>query len=134
MSESADIETLPRRERELFELLYAATAATAAELHEAMADPPSYSAVRALMARLEARGLVRRRKSRPAIQYECVPQPRDLRQHALQSMVRTFFDGSAGAAATALLGMDRNLSTEELDAIQRMIDEAKQNGTKGKAR
>lgn len=41
-------------------------------------------------------------------------------------MVRTFFDGSAASAATALLGLSRNLKPEELDALQRAIDEAKE--------
>ena len=50
------IDSLPRRERELFELLCSAGEATAAELRTAMKDPPSYSAVRTLLARLEARG------------------------------------------------------------------------------
>ena len=44
----------------------------------------------------------------------------------LQQMVRTFFDGSAASAATALLGLSRNLKPEELDALQRAIDEAKE--------
>jgi predicted transcriptional regulator len=46
------IDSLPRREREIFEILCSAGEATAADVREAMADPPSYSAVRTLLARL----------------------------------------------------------------------------------
>src|SRR6476659_9864947 len=104
------IDSLPRRERELFELLCSAGEATAAELRAAMKDPPSYSAVRTLLARLEARGVVKHRT---------VAQPAKVRETAMKQMVRTFFDGSAANAATALLGLTRSLSSDELDALQR---------------
>ena len=49
------IESLPRREREIFEILCSSGEATAAEVRVAMADAPSHSAVRTLLARLEGR-------------------------------------------------------------------------------
>ena len=52
------IASLPRREREIFEILCSAGEATAADVRRAMADPPSHSAVRTMLARLEAKGLV----------------------------------------------------------------------------
>ena len=55
-----------------------------------------------------------------------MPKPAQVRQSAMQQFVRTFFQGSAASAATALLGMSKELSTEELDALQRAIDEAKE--------
>ena len=45
---------------------------------------------------------------------------------ALQQMVKTFFDGSAASAATALLGLSRKLKPEEIDALQKAIDAAKE--------
>ncbi len=59
------IDSLPRREREIFELLCSAGEATAAEIRAAMKDPPSYSAVRTLLARLEARGVDQAPRRRP---------------------------------------------------------------------
>ena len=55
------IASLPRREREIFEILCSAGEATAADVRRAMADPPSHSAVRTMLARLEAKGLVSHR-------------------------------------------------------------------------
>jgi hypothetical protein len=49
-----------------------------------------------------------------------------VRESALKQLVRTFFDGSAASAATALLGLSRDLDPKELDALQRAIDEAKE--------
>ena len=122
----AMIDSLPRRERELFEILCSAGEATAAEIRSAMADPPSYSAVRTLLARLEGRGLVKHSSSELAYVYKCVPQASKVRESALKQMVRTFFDGSAASAATALLGLTRSLSPEEAAALEAAIDQAKE--------
>jgi len=120
------IDSLPRRERELFELLCSAGEATAAELRAAMQDPPSYSAVRTLLGRLEARGVIKHRLVDQAYVYQSVPQPAKVRESAMKQMVRTFFDGSAADAATALLGLTKSLSRDEIDALQKAIDEAKE--------
>ena len=127
------IDSLPRREREISELLCSAGEATAAEIRSAMADPPSYSAVRTLLARLEARGLVSHRAVDQAYVYKSVPQPAKVRESALRQIVRNLFDGSAANAATALLGLTRSLTPEEADALQRAIDEAKNRDTEERA-
>jgi predicted transcriptional regulator len=120
------IPVLPRRERELFEILCGLESATAAELRGRMIDPPSYSAVRTLLARLEGRGLVRHREADQAYVYEVVPAEADVRASALQQIVRTLFDGSAVSAATALLGLSRDLDPTELDSLQKAIDAARE--------
>ena len=53
---------LPRREREIMEVLFAADGNASVEgIRERLVDPPSYSAVRAMLAKLEAKGYVRHR-------------------------------------------------------------------------
>jgi predicted transcriptional regulator len=120
------IDSLPRREREIFELLCSAGEATAAEVRAAMNDPPSYSAVRTLLARLEGRGFVKHRTADQAYVYTSVRQPAKVRESALKSMVKTFFDGSAASAATALLGLTKSLSPDEADALLKAIREAEE--------
>ncbi len=120
------IDSLPRREREIFEILCSAGEATAADVRGAMADPPSYSAVRTLLARLEQRGLVKHRTLDQAYVYKSVPQPAKVRESALKQMVKTFFDGSAASAATALLGLTSSLSPDEAATLRRAIDQAKE--------
>src|SRR6185503_16265293 len=117
------LDSLPRREREIFELLCSAGEATAAEVRAAMKDPPSYSAVRTLLARLEGRGFVKHRTADQAYVYTSVRQPAKVRESALKSMVRTFFDGSAANAATALLGLTKSLSADEAEALLKAIRE-----------
>jgi len=120
------IDSLPRREREIFELLCSAGEATAAEVRAAMQDPPSYSAVRTLLARLEARGVIKHRVADQAYVYSSVRQPAKVRESALKSMVKTFFDGSAANAATALLGLTKSLSSDEAEALLKAIREAEE--------
>src|SRR5687768_6520374 len=122
------IVSLPRREREIFEILCSAGEATAAEVRSTMDDPPSYSAVRTLLARLEGRGLVKHRTVEQAYVYKSVPQPAKVRESALKQMVKTFFDGSAASAATALLGLTKSLSPDEAAALKAAIEEAKERG------
>jgi predicted transcriptional regulator len=118
------IEGLPRREREIFEILCSGKEFSAADIRLRMADAPSHSAVRTMLARLEKRGLVRHRSDDQTYIYS-VPKPGQVRDSAMQQFVRTFFHGSAASAATALLGMSKDLKSEEIDALQRAIDEAK---------
>jgi predicted transcriptional regulator len=120
------IDSLPRREREIFELLCSAGEATAAEIRSAMKDPPSYSAVRTLLARLEGRGVIKHRSAAQVYVYSSVRQPAKVRESALKSMVKTFFDGSAAHAATALLGLTKSLSADEAEALLKAIREAEE--------
>lgn len=120
------IDSLPRREREIFEIVVSLGSASAADVRRAMADAPSHSAVRTLLGRLESRGMLTHSVQDQAYIYAPVAQPAKVRESALKQMVRTFFDGSAASAATALLGISSKLSNQELDALQAAIDEAKE--------
>ena len=119
------IESLPRREREVFEILCGLGEGTAAAVRGAMSDPPSDSAVRTLLARLVAKGLVRRETVNQAYVYSPAPRTEAVAETALQKLVQTFFHGSAASAATALLGMQPRLQRDEIEALQRVIDQAR---------
>ena len=120
------IETLPRREREVFEILCRLETATAADVRRAMSGEPSDSAVRTLLSRLEAKKLVVRRADEQAYVYAPAPEPQARATSALQRLVATFFNGSAASAATALLGLTNELKPEELEALKRAIEEAEE--------
>lgn len=123
------IETLPRREREVFEILCRLEHGTTSAVRAAMDDSLSDSAVRTLLARLEAKGVVVRRAEEGAVVYRPAPSPESLAKGALTRMVDTFFAGSAATAATALLGLTQKLKPDELAALQRAIDDAKERGS-----
>lgn len=119
------IESLPRREREVFEAVCGLSEATAAEVRTALADPPSDSAVRTLLGRLEAKGLLSHRTVNQAYVYAPAEQSEAVAETALQRLVQTFFAGSAARAATALLGMEGQLDRQEIEMLQRVIDKAR---------
>src|SRR3954464_6714503 len=94
---------LSRREREIMDVIYREGRATASDVQAALTDPPSYSAVRALLRILEEKGHVRHEEDGP--RYIYLPTvPRHKAAHeALHDLVDTFYEGSAGMAAAALL-------------------------------
>ncbi|WP_439472219.1 BlaI/MecI/CopY family transcriptional regulator [Brevundimonas sp.] len=120
------IESLPRREREVFETLCRLEQGTTGAVRAALTDPLSDSAVRTLLARLEAKGLVEREAGEGGVVYRPAPEPETLATGALHRMVDTFFAGSAASAATALLGLTRSLKREEIEALRRAIDDAEE--------
>ncbi len=117
---------LSRRERQIMDLLHRDGRASAAQLMEGLADPPSYSAVRALLRVLEEKGHIRHEEEGRAYIYMPVVRRSDARQSALSHLLRTFFDNSAEQAVAALLTVKgRKMSNEELTRISQMIDQAR---------
>ena len=115
-------EKLSRREREIMEAVFAlANRASAEDIRARMTDPPGYSAVRAMLARLEAKGYLRHTEDGPRYIYSATTSPASARKAALQQHLRVFFGGSLGQMMTALLNHE-SWTDEELDALQAEID------------
>ena len=113
---------LSRREREIMDVLFASHEGTSAEdVRSRLSDPPSYSAVRTMLARLEDKGVIKHREE--GLRYVYVPTtPRTAaRRTALQQLVRVFFAGSPGQTATELLKHEQ-WTDEELAALGRQIE------------
>jgi predicted transcriptional regulator len=120
------LDKLPPRERQIVDLLYSRGPATVAELCDALPDQLSPSAVRAMLTRLEAKAMVRRETSDRGFLYAPAVTEAAAKKSALSQVVRTFFGGSPAGAATALLGMSDRLSDPELDALEALIAQARQ--------
>ena len=118
---------LSRRERQIMDVVYQRGQAGAAEVLAALPDPPSYSAVRALLRVLEEKGHLRHRREGPRYVFRPTVPREKARRSALARVVRTFFDGSTPAAAAALLDESR-LSPADLDRLQALIARARQEG------
>jgi predicted transcriptional regulator len=120
---------LSRRERQIVDILYAQGRATAAEVQGALPDPPSYSAVRAMLRILEDKGHVRHEQDGPRYVYVPTVARDNAKRSALRHMLQTFFDGSAEQAISALLDdSSTRLSDRELDRLARMIEQARRTG------
>lgn len=122
---------LARRERQIMEFIYRRGRATAAEVHAGLAQPPSYSAVRAHLRVLEAKGHLRHVVDGPRYVYlPTVPRER-ARESALRQLVNTFFDGSRAAAVAALLDLPvtgGGPDDAELKRLAGLIAQAKREG------
>src|ERR1044071_7199698 len=114
---------LSRRERQIMDILYQKGSATAAEVLESMPEPPSYSAVRALLRILEQKGHIRHEESEGKYVFMPTMHRDKAKQSAIRHLVQTFFDGSREEAVAALLDTTSSkLSESELDRLQELID------------
>ena len=114
--------TLSRRERQIMDILFERGSAAASEIHEALPDPPSYSAVRASLSVLERKGHIRH--DLQGLRYVWTPRvPREnARRTALRHLVKTFFDGSVEQTVAALLDeASVKLDPQEMDRLREMI-------------
>src|SRR5450755_2661346 len=117
---------LSRRERQIMDILYQRGRASGAEIHQALPDAPTYSAVRAKLRVLEEKGHVRHEEE--ALRYVYLPTvARDTaRRSALRHMVSTFFEGSVEDAMAARLELSAaRLKDEDLDRIAQLVEDAR---------
>jgi len=120
---------LSRRERQIMEIVYRAGRASASEVLARLPDPPSYSAVRALLSILESKGHLRHELSGNRYVYQATVGKERARRSALRSMIDTFFEGSAAKVVAALLDLPRDdLSAQELARLSQLIEQARKEG------
>ena len=115
-------EKLSRREREIMDTMFAlGDRASAEAIRERLSDPPTSSAVRAMLARLETKGYVRHREEGLRYVYMPTKSRASAQRNALSKLVRVFFGGSPRETATALLKQE-SWTDEELDALRTEIE------------
>ena len=113
-----------RRERQVMDILFRVGKATAEEVMKELPDPPGYSAVRALLATLEGKGLVKHGKDSRRYVYQPTVPEKKAKRSALRQLIATFFDGSPEKLVASLLDpKDQNLSGVEIERIRKLIDE-----------
>jgi predicted transcriptional regulator len=122
--------SLPPREREIVDVLYERGASTVTEIAEALSDELSGSAIRAMLKRLEGKGFVAREASERGFVYAPSVPEKAASKSALGQVVRVFFNGSATSAAAALLGMQDEMSGDELDELEKLIAQAREGRAK----
>ena len=122
-----DFTKLSRRERQIMDIIFELETASAQQVLEHIPDAPSYSAMRALIARLVEKGLLNyRTENKRHIYYATTPQS-NVKESALKRLIKTFFKGSKSNAISALLDMDDiELSVREIEDIERKIARIKQ--------
>lgn len=120
---------LGRRERQIMDALYRLGFGSVADVQAAIPDPPSYSAVRAMLGKLEEKGHLGHEQEGARYLYHPLHTREEATRSALRRMLGTFFDGSAAKAVAAVLDVSgSDLSREELDELAKLIERARRRG------
>jgi predicted transcriptional regulator len=124
---------LSRRERQIMDVLYRHGRATAADVQSELPEPPSYSAVRAMLRILEAKGHARHEQDGPRYVYVPTLGRDKAKRSALKHVLNTFFEGSAEQVVAALLEVSGDeLSEADLSRLRRLIDRARNEAREGR--
>jgi predicted transcriptional regulator len=118
------ITQLSRREREIMDILFSLGEASGEDVRARLTNAPSYSAVRAMLARLEAKGHIKHREEGLRYVYAPTTSPASARRTALKRYLETYFGGSLEHMMTALLRQE-DWSDEELATLRREIDQVR---------
>ncbi len=123
---STQLNDLSRRERQIMDILFEKGECSAQEVREKLPDPPSYSAVRALIARLLEKKLVGFRTEGAKYIYHPAVAEQKVQTSAVNRLLKTFFKGSKLKAVNALLDADgEQLSAAEIEELERKIQRVK---------
>jgi BlaI family transcriptional regulator, penicillinase repressor len=121
---------LGRRERQIMDVVFQLGEASVADVRAQLPDPPSYSAVRTMIRYLEGKGLLRHRQQGTKYIYRPSETKESVSRSALSHLIKTFFAGSAPDAMAFILDVNsQDLTEEDLDRIEQLIREAREEGT-----
>ena len=120
--------SLTRRERQIMDVIYRLGRASAAQVHAALPDAPTYTTVRGLLRVLVEKGhLGVEREGRRYVYLPSTPRPAAGASSILH-VVKTFFAGSTADAVAALLGSQKGgvISDRDLARLEVLVAEARQ--------
>ena len=122
-------QNLTRRERQIMDVVYRHGQVTVSEVLAELPEAPTYSAVRAMLRKLEEKGHLKHDAHGARYVYEATIPREEARDGALERLVRTFFDDSPSKTVAALLDLKAaELTEEELDDLARVISDARGKG------
>ena len=122
----ARVTHLSRRERQIMDILYREGKGTVAEVRARLPDPPTYSAVRAMLRILEEKGHVRHEHDAARFVFIPTLKRATAKRSALRHVINTFFEGSAAQVMAALVEMSSGgLDEDEITRLRALIDAAK---------
>ena len=120
---------LSRRERQCLDVLFQRGEGTVTDVMDALADAPSYSAVRATLNVLVSKGHATFRQDGPRYVYLPAIAADTARTAAVRHLVTTFFNGSAEEALVALLEIaDTRVPRDAVERLTRKIHSARKEG------
>jgi predicted transcriptional regulator len=120
---------LSRRERQIMDAVYRLGKASAAEIREALPNPPTLTAVRTLITILQEKGHLRFERDGAKYIYEPVVPKDEMARNVIDGVVRNFFGGSIErVVATLVDSHDADLTDEQYERLKTIIDDARRQG------
>ena len=111
------------KELEILQIVWGKEAVSVKEVHEALGGDESngYTTILKLLQIMHEKGLVTRQKSGKLHLYKAVHSLENTRQHLLEKMIHTVFQGSASQLVMCALG-NKKSSKEELRQIKEYLE------------
>jgi BlaI family transcriptional regulator, penicillinase repressor len=126
MPKRKNLMDLATRQQQIVEAVYRLEEATVAEVVADLADPPSYSAVRAILSSLVKKGVLAFRHQGKRYLYRALDPKEKVQKSVLHRIVGTLFGGRPAVALAALLDLaGDSLSDADLDEMRKLIDQAR---------
>jgi BlaI family penicillinase repressor len=117
---------LSKRERQILETVYRRGESAVSEVLADLADPPSYSCVRAIMGMLVRKGVLAYRRVGKRYLYKAVTPKPKAQKSALKNLLVNLFGGRATEAMATLLDVAaEDLSDEDFDRMNCMIEQSR---------
>ena len=121
-----NLEKLAARERQIVETVYRLDKATAGDVQNALDNPPSYSAIRAILATLVQKGVIEYRNVKNKYLYRPVVPKDSAQKSILKNLLENFFSGSPAKAVAALLDVaGSDMSDADYSELKKLVEKAR---------
>jgi predicted transcriptional regulator len=121
-----NLDKLAARERQIVEAVYRLEEATVGEVLDAIDNPPSYSAVRAILATLVQKGVIEYRNVKNKYLYRPVLPKDSAQKSVLKNLLENFFAGNPTKAVAALLDVaGSEMSDSDYSELKKLIEKAR---------
>ena len=117
---------LAKRERQIVDTVVKLQEASVADVQRHLADPPSYSAVRAIMSVLVEKKWLKFRRDGKRFLYSPVGGVDRAKRNAVSRLLDTFFAGSPSDALASLVdSKSARMSDEAVERMSKMVEQAR---------
>lgn len=116
---------LGKRERQIAEAVYRLGEASVTDVLAELPDPPSYSAVRAMLGLLIRKKVLKLRRDGKRYLYRPATSKEVASRSALANVLATFFGGEPAKVMATLLDVSEHLTATELDQMKQLIEQAR---------
>lgn len=121
---------LGKRERQIAEAVYRLGRASVADVLAELADPPTYSSVRAMLGLLVRKKVLKQRRDGKRYLYRPATAVEKTSRIVLKNVLTTFFGGEPTDVVAALLDVSDGLSPETLNRMKQLIEDAQKEARK----